>query len=384
MTAHDTIVTLELGHYRLRERIGGSAYGVIWRAEGPRGTRDVALKLINEAHMARALPAQRERWIASAENEIEFLQLLEPWDERHIVRLLDSGWHQGLPVLALELLSCDLGRHMAMLRGRGASLPLPRLLAWMAQLNQALAKVHQYGWRYLDLKPANVLVDVQLGAVKLADFGTNRRLDALQAHSYAGTANWQAPEQFFPAEGGGYATGMHSDYFALGALFYFMATGEALRYCGDCGQAYRDHHTAGAGMLLRQHGGLPAILQAGEETLFVHAIAAAIASGSADEAASGARADGPAGKALALLRHLLDAEPGARPRNALDISRQLSAIATAADMPAPQRAAGQSGDAHASAVPGHIQGGGPADPAWPWWSAHPGAARRHWHGGTEA
>ena len=243
MTASDTIITLELGHYRLRERIGGSAYGVIWRAEGPRGTRDVALKLINETQMARALPAQRERWIASAENEITFLQLLEPWDERHIVRLLDSGWHNGLPVLALELLDCDLGRHMKTLRGRGATLPLERLLAWTAQLNQALAKVHQYGWRYLDLKPANVLVDAPLGAVKLADFGTNRRLDAQAEHSYAGTANWQAPEQFFPAGGGGYATGRQSDYFALGALFYFMATGGTqLRYGGACGQAYREHH----------------------------------------------------------------------------------------------------------------------------------------------
>eukprot|EP01032_Pedospumella_encystans_P033756 gene33756-38152_t len=228
---------------RLRERIGGSAYGVIWRAEGPRGTRDVALKLINEAQMARALPAQRERWIAaaeSAETEITFLQRLEPWDERHIVRLLDSGWHNGLPVLALELLDCDLGRHMKTLCARDEGLRPERVLAWMAQLNQALAKVHQYGWRYLDLKPGNVLVDARLGTVKLADFGTNRRLDALNEHSYTGTANWQAPEQFFPGDGGGYATGRQSDYFALGALFYFMATGTQLRYCGACGLAMDD------------------------------------------------------------------------------------------------------------------------------------------------
>ncbi|WP_395407764.1 protein kinase [Pseudoduganella sp. UC29_106] len=191
----DTI-TLELGHYQLHEQIAGSAYGVIWRASGPHGTGDVALKLVNQAQMSRALPALRERWIASAASEIAFLQSLEPWDERHIVRLLDSGWHEGLPVLALELLDGDLARHMA-------SAPPPPLQAfrWTAQLNQALAKVHQYGWRYLDLKPANVLVDTRLGAVKLADFGTNRRLESLHAHTYSGTANWQAPEQFFPRRG---------------------------------------------------------------------------------------------------------------------------------------------------------------------------------------
>lgn len=347
MTASDTIITLELGHYRLRERIGGSAYGVVWRAEGPRGTRDVALKLINEAQMARALPAQQERWIASAENEITFLQQLEPWDERHIVRLLDSGWHNGLPVLALELLDCDLARHMKALRGRGATLPPERLLDWMAQLNQALAKVHQYGWRYLDLKPANVLVDTLLGHVKLADFGTNRRLAALAEHSYAGTANWQAPEQFFAGPGGGYATGRQSDYFALGALFYFLATGGTqLRYCVACGLAYREHLTEGAHMLLRQHDGLPATLQADEEALFMRAFGA---QRHAREAA------------LALLRHLLAPEPQARPHHAIDISRQLAAIVGTDVQPERQPARAAHGR-----------------------QGHAGLAHSSWYGGVEA
>ncbi|MES2261212.1 MAG: serine/threonine-protein kinase [Pseudomonadota bacterium] len=318
MTAGDTIITLELGHYRLREQIGASVYGVVWRASGPRGTQDVALKLINEEQMARALAPQRERWIASASNEIAFLQSLEAWDERHIVRLLDSGWHRGLPVLALELLGGDLGKYIAALRARGQTLPLARALEWMAQLNQALAKVHQYGWRYLDLKPANILVDPQWNTVKLADFGTNRRLDAGQAHSYAGTANWQAPEQFFPADGGGYATGIHSDYFALGALFYFLVTGSQLRFCGACGQAYRDHHTAGAAVLLGRHdGAIPSTLHADEEAHFKQAIGN----------------DAAARPAVQLLRRLLDADPAARPRHAIDISRQLAAIGSAAAVP---------------------------------------------------
>jgi serine/threonine-protein kinase len=311
MTTADAIIALELGHYRLREQIGGSAYGIIWRAAGPHATRDVALKFINQEQMARALPAQRERWIASANNEIAFLQSLEPWDERHIVRLLDSGWHEGLPVLALELMATDLGKHMVALKGRGEAVPVPRVLNWIAQINQALAKVHQYGWRYLDLKPANVLLDRHLNAVKLADFGTNRQLGNLQPHSYAGTANWQAPEQFFPADGGGYATGVRSDYFSLGAMFYFLVTGGLpLRFCSDCGQAYREHHTAGADLLRRMHGGaLPAALHPEEEARF-----AAVMPSSMRDAA------------LELLRALLHIDPAQRPRHAIQISRMLNAI----------------------------------------------------------
>lgn len=306
MPQTDDIITLELGQYRLREQVAGSAYGLVWRASGPYGSADVALKLVNAGQMARALPGLRARWVESAQAEIAFLQSLEPWDECHIVRLLDSGVHQGLPVQALELLGSDLGRHI---HAHGAP-PLPQALAWLRQLNQALAKVHQYGWRYLDLKPANVLVDPWLQRVKLADFGTSRRLSDAAAHSYCGTAQWQAPEQFFPAAGGGYATAVQSDYFALGALFYFMVTGGASpAYCAECGDAYRSRLADGAADLLARHGGQPTTLRAEDEETFAAALpVAAIA------------------PALALLRALLARDPAQRPRNALQVSRMLDAI----------------------------------------------------------
>lgn len=316
MTTADSIITLELGHYRLREQIGGSAYGLIWRASGPHGTRDVALKLINQSQMDRADPLLRERWIASATNEITFLESLEPWDERHIVRLLDSGWHDGLPVLALELMPGDLGRHLSQLKARGESPAFPTVLEWIGQINQALAKVHQYGWRYLDLKPANLLLDTHLNTIKLADFGTNRQLAQLHAHSYAGTANWQAPEQFFPTAAGGYATSTFSDYFSLGALFYYLVSGGLpLRFCSECGQAYREHHVAGADLLRQQNGGaLPTVLHEDEAQRFADSVAR-----------SHPRAQDAA---LALLRALLHPDPAQRPRHAIQISRMLAAIAS--------------------------------------------------------
>jgi serine/threonine-protein kinase len=153
-----------------------------------------------------------------------------------------------------------------------------------------------------------VLLDPHLRTVKLADFGTNRALGSLQAHSYAGTANWQAPEQFFPAAGGGYATSARSDYFSLGALLYFLIAGLPLRYCVDCGQAYREHHVAGADVLRGQHGGaIPGALLPEEEERF----AAAIPADQRDAA-------------LALLRALLQIDPALRPRHAIQISRMLN------------------------------------------------------------
>ncbi|GGY89380.1 protein kinase [Pseudoduganella plicata] len=314
MLPSDNVIALERGHYRLRAQIGGSVYGTVWRAAAPAGRPDVALKLVNEAQMALAQPDLRERWIASACNEIAFLRALAPWDSHHIVRLVDSGWHAGLPVLALELLPTDLGRHLARRRAAGLAPDFRQALDWIGQLNQALAKVHQYGWRYLDLKPANILVDTATGTLRLTDFGTNRQLAKGDAHSYAGTAQWQAPEQFFPAAHGAYATGRHSDYFALGALFYFLVTAAPLRWSIACGQAFREHQTDGARHLLAAHAGsLPPPL-------------------APDEAARFAAAVPPIARAAAvtLLETLLAAEPRGRPASALAISRMLGRAAVAA------------------------------------------------------
>ncbi len=331
MLESGTLITLEHGQYRLEALVAQSAYGVVWRARGPQGSQ-VALKLINQASMERADPALRDCWVASARNEIAFLESLEAWDERHIVRLLDSGSHLGLPVMALELMSNDLGKFMATVRNFGDAIEFTLVLDWIGQINQALAKVHQYGWRYLDLKPANVLLDQYARHVKLADFGTNRLLADLKGHSFAGTPNWQAPEQFFPSEGQRFDTDARTDYFALGAMFYYLVTGGLpLRFCSDCGKAWREHQGESSAMLRRSHmGALPPTLRADEAALFVHRIdQQASFGGDHTWGPSGALPGTGSSEALTLLCALLSADRNMRPRHALQISRMITDIRTA-------------------------------------------------------
>ena len=318
------IVVLEAGHYRLGEQLASSAYGVLWRARRA-GLGDVALKLVNRDQMARAEPALRTRWSEAASREIAFLRALAPWDARHIVRLLDHGLHDGLPALALELLDGDLATHVQGEAAAGRRIGLARALAWLAQVNAALAKVHQHGWRYLDLKPANLLLDRATNTLKLADFGTNRSLADLAPHTYAGTASWQAPEQFFPGAGGGFLTDARTDYFALGAVFYFLVTnGATLRYCGNCAEAWRVHGRAGAAHLRAAGTGALATLCEDE----------------AARVAECARADGADPMpVLALLRALLAPRREQRPSHALAISRLIAAAATRAAQAPWRRAA---------------------------------------------
>ncbi len=308
MVQSGDIVTLGAGHYRLQGQLAESSYGVVWRAERA-GMGPVALKLVNRAQMARAEPALHAAWHDCAAREIAFLRSLAPWDTRHIVRLLDHGSHEGLPALALELCDGDLAAHMARANAAGEPIGLAQALAWLGQVNAALATVHQHGWRYLDLKPANLLVDAANKRLKLADFGTSRSLADAQAHSYVGTASWQAPEQFFPALAGtpaGYVTDTRADYFSLGALFYYLVTdGATLRYSSACGDAFRAHGREGAAML----GAAPPILAEDEAARFL--------------ACAGSGYAGPA--ALTLLRALLARRPQDRAPHALAISRLIAA-----------------------------------------------------------
>lgn len=307
------VITLEADSYRLEAPLAQSSYGLIWQARSSGGLA-VAMKFINHAQMVLAHHALQGRWIDSALAESTFLATLAPWDERHIVRLLDRGQHHALPVMALELMGPDL----AHVRPSGPA----QVLAWMDQMNQALAKVHQYGWLYLDLKPSNVLT-TPAGAVKLADFGTSRLRSAGASVHYTGTASWQAPEQLQPLADGGYAVSEATDFFALGALFYYLVTGNQLRFCRDCGDAWRQKLpvSPAASTLWPQ-----------EEQHFVRAF-----DGAENTWCPGA--DGAAGAlALSLLRTLLAPRTEQRPRHALVISRMLSAIRKALP-PASMRAA---------------------------------------------
>lgn len=313
-------IQLRLDSYRLQQRIATSTYGEVWRAEDGQG-QQVALKLINTARMRQTDGEWHARWIMAAHKEILFLRSLSPWDERHIVRLIDDGVHEGLPVLALELMASDLAQY---LRQKPAT-PLARCLQWLAQINQALAKMHQVGWRYLDLKPANLLLSPDGNTLKLADFGTSRRnprpgltLPAQRRaarHAYRGTASWQAPEQFFPLAGteedAQFSTDTRTDYFALGALFYYLITqGLPLRFCSRCGQLFQSRQ----GVVAPQPD-LPPTLYPDEEQLFMNMVESAT-----DQPGTLARA------ALTLLKQLLAPCPQQRPAHALAIARQIDGL----------------------------------------------------------
>lgn len=254
--------TIRLGsrRYRLREQIGSSSYGEVWSAVEGILNRSVAIKFVR-ADIMRGAPAatQQGRWtVEGIAKESAFLSGLGRDERRHIVRLIDQGEWEGLPVLVMELMEGNLKQHVAELAKRGTTPSPGQIIGWLEQINAGLAVVHRHGMRYLDLKPENVLCTAQGKRLKLGDFGGLRTLGVQAGHSYCGTPAWQAPEQCIPtgrdSHGYLYVTDHRSDYFALGMLFYsLVGNGMPLRFAHEC-QALRERLAV---QLPRQQMGKP-------------------------------------------------------------------------------------------------------------------------------
>ena len=115
----------------------------------------------------------------------------------------------------------DLYYHIS----RAGHLPLERARFYTAELVEALAHLHSRGVVYRDLKPENVMMDMD-GHVKLVDFGLSKQgitNPVSGAHSYCGTLEYLAPEVMKEQAFRSYGTAI--DWWSLGALLYEMLTG---------------------------------------------------------------------------------------------------------------------------------------------------------------
>jgi hypothetical protein len=134
----------------------------------------------------------------------------------NVVDVVDRGTTVGgLPYTVLEWME-------------GQSLdrvPSPRTLreavAWVAAVADAVQAAHDAGVLHCDIKPANVFIDAH-GTPKLGDF--DLAVDTTEADQLAGgTLAFMAPEQFRREPE---AKSPPTDVYALGALLFYLLTGE--------------------------------------------------------------------------------------------------------------------------------------------------------------
>jgi hypothetical protein len=209
----------KLGQYTLEQKLGEGGMGVVYRASHAMLRRPTAVKLLPPAKVG-------EKALARFEREVQLTaQLTHP----NTVTVFDYGrTPDGVFYYAMELLS---GPNLEQLVEATGPQPPERVVHLAAGVCGALQEAHELGLIHRDIKPANILL-VQRGGQrdvpKVVDFGLVKDVSAdadagvTQDGQLTGTPMYMAPEALSDPD----AVDGRSDLYALGAVAYYLLTGE--------------------------------------------------------------------------------------------------------------------------------------------------------------
>jgi serine/threonine-protein kinase len=208
-----------IGRYEVIEEIGRGTAAAVYRARDPRLDRTVALKWFPRASVPGREGAGADQREQRAVREARIAASLS---HPGIVAVHDVEWLEGDEgglLIAMEDLQ---GETVEERLQREGPLSVPEAVSIVRQAAGALAHAHARGVVHRDVKPSNLLLDGE-GRVKLADFGIARGVnsDLTREGSIVGTPHYLSPEQARgrPVDG-------RSDLFSLGAVLYYLLTGE--------------------------------------------------------------------------------------------------------------------------------------------------------------
>jgi serine/threonine-protein kinase len=199
-----------IGPYRLGERLGEGAVGIVLKALRDPDGAPVALKVL------RPELAPSELFVRRFEHEVRVAR-----EVRHanLVPVIDAGVADGVRFLASPLVAgSSLGARLA---GEGA-LAVDDALRVSADVAAGLTALHRGGLIHRDVKPSNVLLED--GRALLSDFGLAKgaALTVLtKPGQLVGTPQYLAPELL---EGAAEAS-TASDVYALGCVVFECLTG---------------------------------------------------------------------------------------------------------------------------------------------------------------
>ncbi|GGS23714.1 serine/threonine-protein kinase [Actinokineospora fastidiosa] len=206
---------LVAGRYRLAERIGNGAMGVVWRGVDERLNREVAIK---QLILSPLLPAdEAEEAVARCLREGRIAAKLHHPNAIGVFDVVDAD---GTPWLVMEYLpSVSLASELA----EHGTLPVAEVARIGQQIAAALAAAHAAGIVHRDVKPGNILLGHD-GTVKITDFGISRATDDVTVTKtglIAGTPAYLSPEVAV-----GRDPSPASDVYSLGSTLYAAIEGE--------------------------------------------------------------------------------------------------------------------------------------------------------------
>src|SRR5207344_2485195 len=138
----------------------------------------------------------------------------------------DTGEEHDYCYIAMELLK---GKDLVPFTKPGNTLPIEKVVSIVARVADALGYAHKQNVVHRDVKPANVMYELENDVVKVTDFGIARITDSSKTKTgmVLGTPSYMSPEQLQGKKIDG-----RSDLFSLGVTLYQLCCG-SLPFKGD-------------------------------------------------------------------------------------------------------------------------------------------------------
>src|SRR3954466_2617176 len=207
-----TVIGTLIGErFRLDEKVGSGGMSSVYRAFEPTLERWVAIKLMHRDISTD--PDQLERFRREARSAPSL-------NHPHVVTVIDAGEHEGAPYIVFEYVE---GETLKDRIRRMGMLPVPEAVAYAIEIGRALSAAHSARLVHRDVKPQNVLIDME-GRAKVTDFGIARSMEAqglTATGRVLGTTDYVSPEQAL-----GHPVTEQSDIYSLGIVLYEMLVGE--------------------------------------------------------------------------------------------------------------------------------------------------------------
>jgi serine/threonine-protein kinase len=210
---------MRLGQYTLQRKLGEGGMGVVYCASHAMMRRPTAIKLLQPEKAGEDILQRFELEVQQT------ARLTHP----NTIRIYDFGrTPDSVFYYAMELLD---GASLDEIVERDGPQPEGRVLRVMEMVAGALAEAHALGMVHRDIKPANIFLCRQGGEfdiAKVLDFGLVKIVDEPQdvglTHEGAvtGTPQYLSPEALKSPD----TVDGRSDLYALGAVGYYLLTGE--------------------------------------------------------------------------------------------------------------------------------------------------------------
>jgi len=201
--------------YKIEDLLGQGGMSSVYKAFDPNLKRVVAIKMVHP-HLSN----DRTFLMRFEEEAAAIANIRHP----NIVQVFDFNTDQDLSYMVMEYVPGEtLQSRLKRLNNKQQKMPVDEALKITMNVCDGLSYAHKRGMVHRDVKPANIMLDIQNQAI-LMDFGIVKIVGSA-AHTLTGavigTANYMPPEviRSEPAD-------QRSDIYALGVVLFEMLSGK--------------------------------------------------------------------------------------------------------------------------------------------------------------